>query len=86
MKEIRQISETKVRQVCINHGWFTCGNINTYSALFEFIGDINREGKNVSASRLECIAEMIKANSDTEYNTTEIMFVLNAECCATYFK
>nr|DAI21840.1 MAG TPA: hypothetical protein [Caudoviricetes sp.] len=86
MKEIRRISGAKVRQACIEHDWFTCGDIDAYNALFEFVGDINREGKNVSKARLECIAEMIKDNSETDYNIPEIMFVLNAECCTTYFE
>ena len=29
---------------------------------------------------------MIKDNSETDYNIPEIMFVLNAECCTTYFE
>lgn len=86
MKEIRRISGTKVRQACIEYDWFTCGDIDAYNAFFEFVYDIVFKGKNVSTARLECIAEMIKDNSDTEYNIPEIMFVLNAECCTTYFE
>lgn len=86
MKEIRRISGTKVRQLCIDHGWFTCGDIDGYNALFEFIGDINRSGKHVTTHQLGCIAEIIKASSETDYNIPEIAFALNAICCTTYFE
>ena len=86
MKGIRRISGAKVRQACIEYDWFTCGDIDAYKALFEFVYDIAFKGKNVSTARLECIAEMIKDNSETDYNIPEIMFVLNAECCTTYFE
>lgn len=86
MREFRFISATDVRKTCIKYGWFTCGDIEAYNNLFEFIGDIIRKGQNVSVSRLMCIAEMIKDNSDTEYSLAEIMFVLNDECCKTCFE
>lgn len=86
MKEFRYISQPEVRQACIKYDWFTCGDIDAYNDLFEFIGDITRKGKNVSAARLECIAEMIKENSETEYSIPEIMYVLNDECCKICFE
>ena len=86
MKEIRRISGTKVRQTCINHDWFTCGDINAYNSLFEYIYGISNEGRNIDTDRLEFIAKKIKWNSDTDYNIAEIMFALNAECCTTFFE
>ena len=86
MKEIRLISGTSVRQACITHEWFTCGDIEEYTELFECIFDISNSGRNVTTGLLEVIARNIKKYSDTDYNITEIMYVLNAECCTTFFE
>lgn len=86
MKEFRFISETKVRQACIDHDWFTCGDNGAYNYLFEFIGNLIRKGQHVSVEKLKRIAEIIKANSETECCIAEIMFVLNAECCTICFE
>lgn len=50
MKGIRRISGAKVRQACIEYDWFTCGDIDAYKALFEFVYDIAFKGKNVSTA------------------------------------
>ena len=86
MKEIRRISATKVRQACINYEWFTCGDVEEYAELFECIFDISNYDRNVNTDILEVIARNIKKYSDTDYNISEIMFVLNAECCTTFFE
>lgn len=86
MKEIRRISGTKVRQACINYELFTCGGVEEYAELFECIYDISNNGRNVTTDMLEVIARNIKKYSDTDYNIAEIMFVLNAECCTTFFE
>lgn len=86
MTEFRSISGTKVRQACIEHDWFTCGDNNEYGAFFEYIFGISREGINVDTERLAFIAKKIKDNSETDYNIPEIMFVLNAECCTICFE
>ena len=86
MKEIRRISGTKVRQACIIYEWFTCGDIEEYAELFEYIFDISNNGRNVNTDILEVIARNIKKYSDTDYNIAEIMFVLNAVCCTTFFE
>lgn len=86
MKEFRYISQPKVRQACIEHDWFTCGDNDSYSDLFEFIGNLTRKGKHVSVEMLRIIAEMIKENSETEESIPEIMFALNAEACTTVFE
>ena len=86
MKEIRRISGTKVRQACINYEWFTCGDVEECAELFEYIFDISNNGRNVNTDILEVIARNIKKYSDTDYNIAEIMFVLNAECCTTFFE
>lgn len=86
MKEIRLIYATKVRQACITHEWFTYGDVEEYTELFEYIFDISNSGRNVTTGILEVIARNIKKYSDTDYNIAEIMFVLNAECCATFFE
>lgn len=86
MKEIRRISGTKVRQACITYEWFTCGEVEEYTELFEFIYDISNNGRNVNTNTLEVIARNIKKYSGTCYNIAEIMFVLNAECCTIFFE
>ena len=86
MKEIRRISGTKVIQACIKYELFTCGDFEEYAELFEFIFDISNSCRNVNTGVLEVFARNIKRYSDTDYNITEIMFVLNAECCTTFFE
>lgn len=86
MKEIRRISGTRVRHACITHEWFTCGEVEEYTELFEGIYDITNNGRNVTTEMLEAIARNIKKYSDTDYNIAEIMFVLNAECCTIFFE
>lgn len=86
MKEIRLISATKVKQACITYEWFTSGDIEEYPELFECISDISNSGRNVTTGILEVIARNIKKYSDTDYNIAEIMYVLNAECCTTFFE
>ena len=86
MKEIRRISGTKVRQACIKYEWFTCGDVEEYDELFEFIFDISNSGRNVNTDILEVIARNIKKYSDTDYNIAAIMCVLNAECCTIFFE
>lgn len=86
MKEIRLISGTRVRQACIYREWFTYGEIEEYNELFECIFDISNSGRNVTTDLLEVIARNIKKYSDTDYNIAEIMYVLNAECCTTFFE
>lgn len=86
MKEIRWISGTKVRQVCINYEWFTCGDVEEYAELFECIYDISNNCRNVTTDMLEVIARNIKKYIDTDYNIADIMFVLNEECCTTFFE
>lgn len=86
MKEIRRISGTKVRQTCITYEWFTCGDVEEYAELFEYIYDISNNGRNVNTDILEVIARNIKKYSGTAYNIAEIMFVLNKECCTTFFE
>lgn len=60
MKEIRRISGTKVRQACIHYEWFTCGDVEEYAELFEYIFDISNYGRNVNTDILEVIARNIK--------------------------
>ena len=86
MKEFRRISGTKVRQACIDHDWFTCGDINEYDSLLEYVYGISYEGRNIDTDRLEFIANKIKKYSNTDYEVSQIMFVLNAECCTTFFE
>lgn len=86
MKEIRRISGTRVRHACITYDWFTCGKVEEYTELFEWIYDITNNGRNVTTDMLEVIARNIKKYSCTDYNIAEIMFVINAECCTTFFE
>lgn len=86
MKEIRRISGERVRRACIDHGWFSCGDTNDYDSLFEYVYGISYEDRNIDTGRLAFIANKIKKHSDTEYDIRGIMFVLNAECCTTYFE
>lgn len=85
MKEIRCIWTDKVRDACIEHNWFTCGDLEEYEIFLEYIHKMEFEHKNITTTRLEHIAKKIKHHSDTEYDVAAIMFVLANYCCKSYF-
>ena len=69
-----------VRQMCIAHQYYTRGDCRAYENMLGLL-DLPRSkytGSNISADKLEEIAEDIKDHSDTEDTVREIMENL---CC-----
>ena len=69
-----------VRQMCIAHQYYTRGDCRAYENMLGLL-DLPRSkytGSNISADKLEEIAEDIKDHSDTEDTVREIMESL---CC-----
>ena len=85
MKEIRVIWMNKVQHACIEHNWFTCGDLEEYRIFLDSIYKMELETINITTNRLEHIANKIKQHSDTEYDVASIMFVLADYCCKSYF-
>ena len=86
MKQIREISEEQVKRACIKYDWLTCSDCAEYTAFITYISGLSYERINVDTHKLEFIARKIKQYSDTKYNVAGIMFIINAECCITYFE
>lgn len=69
-----------VRQMCIAHQYYTRGDCRAYENMLGLL-DLPRSkytGSNISADKLEEIAEDIKDHSDTEDTVRDIMENL---CC-----
>lgn len=81
MKETRKIDGIKVRSACIRYEWYTAGDCEEYDHMFDFIRNLNT----VTTDDLEMVAKDIKEHSDTEYEISDIMFVLANDCCTTFF-
>ena len=81
MKEKRTIRASKVRQSCIDHRWYTRGDIEEYDKMLSYVRGVDI----ATTDEIETIATDIKEHSDTEYDILNIMFVLVNECCTTYF-
>lgn len=63
---VKVLTADDVRQVCINHNYYTRGDNDAYQNMFDNCGYVNVES-------LEYIAKDIKDHSDTEDSVLEIM-------------
>lgn len=82
MKELRTISMSDVRKVCIENNWYTNGDCEAYDNMLSFVNSLEY----ASTDDLETIATDIKEHSNTDYEITNIMFVIANECCITFFE
>ena len=82
MNEIRKIIAAKVRNACIKYDFYTMGDCDEYSNLFDLIRNIN----NSTTKDLEIVATDIKEHSETDDRIVDIMYILANECCVTYFE
>lgn len=82
--EVRKIDRIKLRQVCINNNFFTWGDNDDYAKFLKY-ADI----ENVTLSDLIEIAKQILTFSSFEinekYEITDILYILNNDCCYTYY-
>ncbi len=84
-KETRSMSATKLRSVCIEHNWYTCGTNKEYSRLFDRLNDCCGCPEHLTTEKLVEIAEDIWNHSEiTEYTIETVLSEL-ARNCYTYF-
>lgn len=79
-KETRKIEMNKIRNLCIEKGWFTCGDNDQYAELLSY-----GKCENITSDELVEMATLIKEYSNTEYEITSIMFEL-ARICYSFFE
>lgn len=86
--EKRYLTMEDLHALCVEHGWFTLGNVEESKKLLWLVNNRNGSSRNISTDRLYRIAELIVKNSKPE--TTEILSVAGvmyciAERCTTCF-
>ena len=87
--ETRTLSASKLRAICIQHDWYTCGTNEQYTNLFSMLTD-NYLAAEMTTEKLAEIAADILAHSDADdcrdgyLEITEIMYDL-AKACDTVF-
>ena len=86
-KETRILSADKLRALCIERDWYTLGDCEEYSALFDKLRDCLWQSVEMTTEKLAEIAQDIMEHSDLpeDYTITCIMFEL-ARICTTYFE
>lgn len=80
-KEIRKMEMGRLRALCIEHDWYTNGDVDEYSNLL----NTAHYCENITTDVLVELATDIKSHSDTEYDITNIMYAL-AGICVSYFE
>lgn len=85
-EEMKILSAGKVRDLCIEKGWYTRGDNNEYAAMLDKVEDIKDSGKSLTADQLGEIAEDILAHSNTMYTVESIMWELNRTANTFYFR
>ena len=83
--ETRFLDGIKLRSLCIEHDWYTCGTCEEYDGLFARLHDENGCPENMTTEKLAEIATDIMEHSEiTDYTIIAVMFEL-ARACRTYF-
>ena len=67
IKEIKRIDSDRLRNMCIDNNWYTTGNANDYSKMFEMC-----KKDNITTNQLYKIAKDIYEHTDLN----------RAKCCA----
>lgn len=79
MRLAKVLDKEEVRQMCIAHQYYTRGDNKAYENMLGLLDTFSKySGSNITAGRLEEIAEDIKMHSDTEDTVRDIMENL---CC-----
>lgn len=79
MKEftlVKKLYRNDVRRLCIDRDYYTCGDNDQYAAMFALFDRPLRTGSNITAMRLEAVAEDIKVHSDTTDTVEDILSAL----------
>ena len=83
--ETRTLNDSKLRAICIQHDWYTCGTNEEYSRLFDKLTDCCGCPVHRTTEKLVEIAEDIWDHSRiTDYTIETVLFEL-ARACFTYF-
>ena len=83
--ETRNLSSSKLRAICIENDWYTCGTCEEYSRLFDRLYDENGCPENMTTEKLAEIAADIMEHSEiTDHTITTVLYVL-AKGCDTFF-
>ena len=85
-KETRSLSMSKLRQICIDHGWYTCGDNEEYDHLLNMVYDSDLGcSVNITTEKLVEIAEDIIDHSEIEDYSIETVLYILAKGCYHYF-
>ena len=79
----KRLDSEDVRQVCINHNYYTRGTCEEYAEMFKMLDYETPLAKhNITSSRLTMIARDIKEHSVTDDTVDEIMenLVVHIRC------
>lgn len=86
IKETRLMSKLRLRQLCIDRDWFTCGTNDEYARLFDMAGEYDTH---IGAYTLYDMAFWIMDHSSDEamedVEVTDVMAAL-ARICRTTFE
>ena len=80
IREMRYLSSMEVRNLCIKHDWYTCGDNEQYDYLLNILCD----KRNITTQDMVIIATDIKTHSETELSIAEIATAL-ARIATTIF-
>ena len=84
--ETRVLDMYKLRSLCIEHDWYTCGTNEEYDALFDRLYDEIGCLVNMTTEKLAEIADDIMEHSRiSDYTITSVMAEM-ARACYTYFE
>ena len=87
VQEIRKINGNDLRNLCIKENWFTCGNNEEYSKIFDFVYD----KKEIDLNDIQQLAIYIYEHSEMSHYTDyqemlqDVMYKLN-EIATNYFE
>lgn len=79
-KEICKLDWCDVRNLCVEHQWYTRGTNAEYSRLQKYVWDNYELPSENYVEVLQHIAEDILRHSDTEYSVEDIMTCLGMRC------
>ena len=71
--EIRKISASSLRSLCIKNNWYTNGDNEEYGHLLIDLAD---DKDNITTDDIVEIAQDIKDHSNTDYDVENIMFAV----------
>ena len=80
----KRLDKSDVRQVCINHNYYTAGTCEEYAEMFKMLDYETPLAKhNITPYRLQLIATDIKEHSVTNDTVEDIMenLVVHIRCC-----